>query len=57
MTYALVLCLGMTWGLCNQYKVYEYTSLSDCEKQKLGVSQRAIGDGYAICVPNRKDAK
>jgi len=59
MTYTLTLCLGMFLGLCGQYQLYHHPTLAECEAAKAGISQKAIGDGYAICAlnPYNKESK
>ena len=54
MTYTLTLCLGLFLGICGQARQMEYTSLAECETAKIGISQKALGDGYALCAPKKK---
>ena len=57
MTYTLTLCLGMWLSLCGQIRTIDYPSAEACEKARLTVPQKAIGDGYAICAPKTENPK
>ena len=57
MTYTLTLCLGMFLGICGGFKTFDYPTQADCEKARETVSKKAIGDGYAICVPKQSKVK
>ena len=53
MSYTLTLCLGMFLGLCGQIRTHDFPTFAECEAAKAGISQKAIGGGYAICAPKK----
>lgn len=53
MTYVLTLCLGMALGTCWQIRYVDYPNLQECERARDAFPQKAIGDGYAICSPQK----
>jgi hypothetical protein len=55
MTWILTACFGMTFGLCNQVREFEYSSQDACYKARESVLSQ-VGKGWVICAP-RKEQK
>lgn len=54
MTYTLTLCLGMFLGICGSAREFDFPDAASCESARSKVSQKAVGDGYAVCAPKAK---
>ncbi len=55
MTWILSVCFGMSLGLCNQMRDYEYKTQEDCYKARESILSQ-LGGGHAVCAP-RKETK
>jgi len=53
MTWILSVCFGMTLGICNQHREFEYQTQEDCYKARTSILSQ-IGDGHAVCSPKKE---
>jgi hypothetical protein len=51
----LTICFGMFLSICSSVRSFDYLTHADCEKARLALPQKTVGDGYAICAPKVKD--
>lgn len=56
MIYVLSICIGMTWGMCNQILTQEFDTLMECQQERQVQYARIKDLRWAKC-EKKKDGK
>lgn len=56
MSYILTICIGMTWGLCNQIRTIELPTQAACNAEREAL-MRFKDVTYATCAPTLLEKK